>query len=159
GAGLEIAPVDVRDEVRPGEVEDVGIAGHVDRMGREALATVITGPEPGAVDERAPGPVQHEDPLRREPPDLRSHVPLRHVTFPLAERDGNASCRGSLGVCSTGRQAAFKALRFQLPTGYPPCPVARWRATVAVAFAAGSLASVAFSAPSPSGAFFLVTCR
>ena len=93
-------------------------------------AAVVVRREPGAVDQRAPRAVEHEDPLPREPSDLRCHVPLRHVAFPMPKETRKQRCRGSLGVCSTGRQAAFKALRFQLPTGYPPCPVARWRTVV-----------------------------
>ena len=87
------------------------------------------------MDERPPRAVEHEDPLARDPSDLACRVALRHVPSRGRKRR-ESECRGSLGVCSTGRQAAFKALRFQLSTGYPPCPVARWRLLVSVAVAA-----------------------
>ncbi len=66
GAGREVLRVDVGHEIRPGQVEDVGVARDVDRVIGEARATVVRRAEIGPVDQRAPGTVEHEDPLSRD---------------------------------------------------------------------------------------------
>jgi hypothetical protein len=63
GAGLEVAPVDVRDDLRPRQVEHVGVAGDVVRMFPEALAAVRILPTDVALDEHAPRAVEDGDPL------------------------------------------------------------------------------------------------
>ena len=66
GAGLEVAPVDVADDFRPRQVQEVGIAGDVLRMFGEALAAVGILTADIALDEHAPGPVEDDDPLPQE---------------------------------------------------------------------------------------------
>ena len=63
GAGLEVAPVDVAHDLRPREVQQVGIAGDVVRMVAEALAAVRLLPADVALDQHAPRAVEHGDPL------------------------------------------------------------------------------------------------
>ena len=63
GAGLEVRVVDLRDDLRRRQVEEVGIALDVVRVRREPLAAVLLLGELAAMDEHAPGPVEHEDPL------------------------------------------------------------------------------------------------
>ena len=53
-AGLEVAPVDVEDDLRPGEVQEVGIARDVARMVAEPLAPVGLLPAHVALDQHAP---------------------------------------------------------------------------------------------------------
>jgi hypothetical protein len=66
-AGLEVAPVDVAHDLRPREVEQVGVAGDVLRMFCEAVAAVGVLPADVALDEHTPRPVEDDDPLSKEP--------------------------------------------------------------------------------------------
>ena len=54
------------DDLRPREVEQVGVAGDVERMVLEALAAVGLLAANVALDEHAPGAVEHDDPLAKE---------------------------------------------------------------------------------------------
>ena len=55
--------MDRGDERGLREVEKVGVAAHVARVLREALAPVLLFREAALVDEHAPRPVEDEDPL------------------------------------------------------------------------------------------------
>ena len=66
GAGLQVGPVDVEDDVGPRQVEQVGIAGDLVRVVTEALAAVVRVREPARLQHRPPGPVEHQDPLRKK---------------------------------------------------------------------------------------------
>ena len=56
------------------EVQEVGVALHVVRVAPEALSAVLLLREPSPVDEDAPGPVEHEDPLGEEGFELCADV-------------------------------------------------------------------------------------
>ncbi|MEZ4268571.1 MAG: hypothetical protein R3F39_19575 [Myxococcota bacterium] len=62
-ARLEIGPVNRRDDVRPGEHQQVVVAAQIARVVLEALAPVVGLGEPVALDHRAHRPVQDEDAL------------------------------------------------------------------------------------------------
>ena len=96
GAGGEVLPVDVEHDVRPGQVEQVGIAGDVARMVGEALAAVVLGVEPGVLDHRPPRAVEHEDPLIQQLPQTLCCAHQR----PLADvpKEDGAEAPSSLGV-------------------------------------------------------------
>ncbi len=66
GARGQEGAVDLGDDVRPRQVEHVGIAGHVARAGGEALAAIVGRRQPARLDHRAPGTVEHDDPLRHQ---------------------------------------------------------------------------------------------
>ena len=66
GARLEVRVVDLRDDVGRRQVQEVGVALDVVRVRREALAAVLLLGQLAAVDEHAPRPVEHEDPLGEE---------------------------------------------------------------------------------------------
>jgi hypothetical protein len=66
GAGGEVLPVDVEHDLGPGQVEQVGIAGDVAQVVLEALAPVGLLPTHLALDQDAPGAVEHGDPLAEE---------------------------------------------------------------------------------------------
>ncbi len=106
GAGGEVALVGGGDDVGPGQVEQVRVAGDVDRVVREALAAVVGGLQVGAVDQRPPGAVEHEDPLPGDPADLCPYVASAHRRTSSRfrclpeEGDGRRGARsGSLGGC------------------------------------------------------------
>ena len=63
GARREVGVVDLGDDLRRGQVEEVRVALHVVRVRGEALAAVLLLGELAPVDEHAPRPVEHEDPL------------------------------------------------------------------------------------------------
>ena len=63
GAGCEVLPVHVEDDVRSGQVQDVRIALDVPRVVAESLAAVVGVVEPLPLEHRAPGAVEHEDAL------------------------------------------------------------------------------------------------
>ena len=52
-----------RDELGPRQVQEVGVAGNVERVVAKALAAVVLGRETGPVEHRSPRTVEHEDPL------------------------------------------------------------------------------------------------
>ena len=58
--------VDLRDDLRLREVQEVGVALDVARVVAEALAAVLLLGEPAPVDEHAPRAVEDEDPLGEE---------------------------------------------------------------------------------------------
>ena len=60
--------MDARDDVGPRQVEQVGIARDVLRMSGETLAAVVLRPEPGLLQHRSPGAVEHDDPLVHQRP-------------------------------------------------------------------------------------------
>ena len=66
GAGGEVLPVDVEHDVGTRQVEQVRIAGDVARMVGEPLAPVVGVLEPGQLEHRPPGAVEHEDPLAKK---------------------------------------------------------------------------------------------
>ena len=55
--------MDVQDQVRPGEVQDVRVAGDVMGVLAEDLAAVVPGRQSGALQHGAPGAIQDQDPL------------------------------------------------------------------------------------------------
>ena len=65
-AGLEVRAVDVRDDLRPGEREEVVVPLEVPRPVGEPLAAVVPLVEPVGLDHRPHGAVQHQDPLLQE---------------------------------------------------------------------------------------------
>ena len=97
-AGGEVVVVDPRDDLRAREVEQVGIAGDVARVVAEALAAVRVLAAHLALDEHAPGAVEHGDPLAEDCFEFVARV--RHRFAP----DQRPYCRerpralGSLGV-------------------------------------------------------------
>jgi hypothetical protein len=99
-AGREVAVVDLAHEVRPREVEDVGVACDVRAVIAKTLASIVRGREAGPVDHRAPRAVEHEDALLRQPSDLCCHVPLRCHLEP---------CRSELPVPREGSRSAVLA--------------------------------------------------
>ena len=62
-AGLEVRVVDLGDDLRCGQIQEVGIALDVVRVRREALAAVHLLRQLATVDEDAPGSVEHQDAL------------------------------------------------------------------------------------------------
>src|SRR5439155_8210672 len=66
GARLEVRAMDVAHDVRPGQVEKVGIAGDVARMVAEALAAVRLLSPHLPLNEDAPGTVEHRDPFTED---------------------------------------------------------------------------------------------
>ena len=66
GAGVEVAAVDSGDDLRPREVQQIGVARDVMRVVAEALAAVRVLPAHVALDEHAPGAVEDGDPLAEE---------------------------------------------------------------------------------------------
>ena len=61
-ARRQVLPVHVEDDVRPRQVQQVRVAGHVARVVLEPVAAVVGRGEPGALQHRAPGSVEHHDP-------------------------------------------------------------------------------------------------
>ena len=55
--------MDPEDDVGPGQVQQVRVAGEVPRVVAEPVAAVVLRPQAGALQHRAPGAVQHQDPL------------------------------------------------------------------------------------------------
>ena len=49
----------VQDDIRSGQVQQVRVTGHIAGVVAQALAPVVGGGEPGALQHRAPGAVQH----------------------------------------------------------------------------------------------------
>ena len=61
--GREVRVVDLGDDLRRRQVQDVRVALDVVRVRREALAAVLLLGEPPTVNEHSPGAVEHEDAL------------------------------------------------------------------------------------------------
>ena len=62
-ARIEVGVVDLGDDLRLRQVQEIGIALDVARVLAEALAPVLVLGQLAPVDEHAPGPVEHEDAL------------------------------------------------------------------------------------------------
>ncbi len=62
-ARLEVRVVDLGDDLRRGEVQEIRVALDVVRVRGEPLAAVLLLAQPAAVDEHAPRPVENEDSL------------------------------------------------------------------------------------------------
>jgi hypothetical protein len=73
--------VDPGDDLGPGQVEEIGVAGDVVRVVAEALAPVGLLPAQLALDEHAPGPVQDGDPLAEA--GFESLTRIRHFAAPV----------------------------------------------------------------------------
>jgi hypothetical protein len=73
-AGLEVRVVDLGDDLRVGQVQEVGITLDVARVVAKALAAVLLLREPTPVDEDTPRPVEHENPLGEKLLQLSSYV-------------------------------------------------------------------------------------
>ena len=113
GAGGEVRVVDLADDLRVREVQEIGVALDVLVMPAEALASILALGEPAPVDEHAPRAVEHQDALREKLFDLCANV--LHLSPPGLKGPEPLARSGSLGVCYPGRQAAFKA--FQVFSG------------------------------------------
>ena len=74
GAGGEVLAVDRRDDVRLGDRQQVVVALEVARPVREALAAVARLRGPVALDRRAHGAVDHQDPLAEQRGELLGGV-------------------------------------------------------------------------------------
>jgi hypothetical protein len=66
-AGREVAPVRVQDDIRPGQVQQVRVTGHVLRVVTQPLPAVVSRGQPGALEHRAPGPVEYQNALVQKP--------------------------------------------------------------------------------------------
>ena len=66
GARLEIAAMHLRDDVRSGQIEQVGIAGDLAGMVEKALAAIVGSRQPRTLEHRPPGAVEDEDPLAEQ---------------------------------------------------------------------------------------------
>ena len=55
--------MDAEHDLRPGQVEKVGIAREVPGVVSEALARVVLRRQPGSLDHRPPGAVEHDNAL------------------------------------------------------------------------------------------------
>ena len=53
--------MDAEHDLRPGQVEKVGIAREVPGVAGEALARVVLRRQPGSLDHHSPGTVEHHD--------------------------------------------------------------------------------------------------
>jgi hypothetical protein len=102
--------VDVEDDRRLRQVEQVGIAGDVARVVLEALAAVGLLPADVPLDEHAPRPVEHDDPLVEKVSQLFG--PVRHPRSACRKSRGHTaglfrrlvtrspSCQSKLSGCS-----------------------------------------------------------
>ena len=108
-AGCQVPPVDVEHEVGARQVEQVRIAGDVLGMIGEAFTPVLLRVEPRVLDHRAPGAVEHEDPLVQK--CCKAVCALFTSSRGLPKEDGSRRLASSLGVFYPGRQAAFKAFQ------------------------------------------------
>ena len=74
-AGREVRVVDLGDDVRLREVQQVRVALHVTRVIAEQLAAILRLRQPAAVDEHPPRPVVHDDSAVEDLPQLidRAH--------------------------------------------------------------------------------------
>jgi hypothetical protein len=88
--------VDLRDDRRRRQVEEVGIALDVVGVVAEALTAILLFRETPPMDEDAPRPVEDEDPLREKCFELWAYV-LNEIGSRLRGRKPEGS-RGSLGV-------------------------------------------------------------
>ena len=98
-AGREVGAMDLGDDVGVREVEQVGIAPDVVRVVGEALAAPFLLGDPAALEQHAPGSVEHDDPLVEKV--LQPVDPLVPISRspPIESREPRPGSRGSLGVC------------------------------------------------------------
>ena len=113
GAGGEVLPVHVEDDVRPRQVQQVRVARELARVVTEALAAVVGVGQPRCLEHRPPGAVEDEDPLPEHLP--QSRLCVHAVPPPRRRKRAEGDVRGLFRRFSPGRQAAVKAL--QVPTG------------------------------------------
>src|ERR1700722_2899013 len=114
GPGGQVLAVDVQDHVRPGEVQDVRIAGHVVRMLAENLAPVVARSHPGALQHLAPGAVEDHNALVEQVSDGVSV--RRGASPPSAGQKRRAGDADSLGVFDLVAKLSVKSL--QVSTDY-----------------------------------------
>ena len=60
--------MNVENDVRPGQVQQVRVAGHILRVVTQPLAAVVGRDQAPPLEERAPGPVEHRDALVQKLP-------------------------------------------------------------------------------------------
>ena len=109
GARVEVGVVELGDDLRVREVQEVGVALDVLRVLAESLAAVLRFREPASVDEDAPRTVEHEDALGEKLLHLYANV--CHIASGPKGAGSRSRRSGSLGVFYPGRQAAFKAVQ------------------------------------------------
>ena len=97
-----------RHDVRPRQVEQVGVARDVARMVGEALAAVVLLREPGVLEQL---PTRRRARRCARSRRLRSLLRVSLTVPPVPEEVGSRRLAGSLGVFYPGRQAAFKAFQ------------------------------------------------
>ncbi len=73
----------VQDDIRPGQVQQVRVAGHIAGVVTQPVAAVVGRDQPGALQPRAPGSVQDGHPLVQKLPKLPSPTAY-HVWIHLA---------------------------------------------------------------------------
>ena len=83
--------MDVEHDVGPRQVEQVGIAGDVARVVGEALAAIVGVLEPGALQHRPPGAVEHDDPLVQQ--CSQSVDSCAHVSLHVPKEEGSRGSR------------------------------------------------------------------
>src|SRR5439155_10908767 len=74
GPSVEVRTVDLRDQLRLRQVEEIGIALDVARMVAEALAAPLLLPDAASLEQDAPGAVEDEAPLLPECPEISCDV-------------------------------------------------------------------------------------
>ena len=67
----------VQDDIRPGQVQQVRVTGHIAGVVTQAVATVVGRGQPGALQHRAPGSVEHGYPLVQQLPKRLSPTAYR----------------------------------------------------------------------------------
>ncbi len=116
-ARREVVPVRVQDQVRPGQVEQVRVTGHVLRVVAQPLHPVVGRGEPGALEHRAPGPVEDRDALAQQLAQGRGAAfrpGCAHQTPPIVGGAlGSPAGPSVAGGCPLQRLSA-------LVRGYPP---------------------------------------
>ena len=83
GAGREVVVVDPRDDLGPRDVQEIGVAGDVVRVVAEPLAPVRLLAAQLALDEHAPGAVEHGDPFAEDA--LEALTRIRHSLLPSSQ--------------------------------------------------------------------------
>ena len=94
GAGGEVPPVDVEDDVRPGQVEQVGVAGDVARVVAEALAAVVLGARARRSGASCPRRRRARRSARRAAPAVCLCAHVRPSAGPCRKRAGRRWRRG-----------------------------------------------------------------
>ncbi len=86
GTGLEIAAMDLADQLGTGQRQQVVVALEVARPVAEALAAVISLAEPVRLDDGSHRAVEHQDPLAKQAPELADTFGSQHRHAPCAGR-------------------------------------------------------------------------